>query len=130
MNIYRFAKTDTGEALLFALASTVAFLTLFAAGGQVYAATQTANLTVTVNTALTFSLTNNNFTSINPGTPSMATSTLTVTTNDSLGYFVGLSGDQKSTTFNNFELIGASSTSITDQQDIANTYEARYLVVP
>lgn len=96
-------------------ATTVLFI-LFAAGGQVYAATAATTLSVTVNTALTFAVTTNNFSSINPGTAVMATTTLVVGTNDTAGYIVALSGDNKSTGNNNLQST-PSSVQISDQTE-------------
>lgn len=69
-------------------------VTLFFGGMASFAsaATQAVTLQVTVNTALTFAISTNNFTNINPGTPVMATTTLIVNTNDASGYNVGLGG--------------------------------------
>lgn len=89
---------------------------------QVRAATQATTLTVTVNTALTFAIDNNGgntaFGTITPGTPLNATTTLSVTTNNSTGWIVALSGDNKnSQPQNNLQLTGATSTQIADQTE-------------
>lgn len=83
-------KNNTSEMAV----SLVLVVVLFFAGMASFAsaATQAVTLTVTVNQALTFAITNNNFSTINPGTPVMATTTLIVNTNDTGGYFVSLSG--------------------------------------
>lgn len=86
-------------------------------GSQVYASTVT--LSVTVNTSITFTTTTNNFTTITPGTAVYATTTLRVDTNDSLGWNVTLSGDNKNSTNNNLQTgtAPATSTQITDQTE-------------
>lgn len=84
--------------------SLVLVVVLFFAGMASYAsaATQAVTLTVTVNQALTFAIATNNFTTITPGTPVMATTTLLVQSNDTNGYTVGLGGSNagNSTTYN------------------------------
>ncbi len=98
--------------------SSILVVVLFFAGMASYAsaATQAVTLTVTVNQALTFAITNNNFSTINPGTPVMATTTLIVNTNDTLGYFVSLSGDNKTAVNNNLETAG-NTFNIPDQTE-------------
>ncbi len=68
-----------------------------------------ATLSVTVST--------NSFGTITPGSASFATTTVVVNTNNATGWFTTLSGDQKDTTHNNLELLGASTTQITDQTE-------------
>lgn len=58
-----------------------------------YAYGEAETLTVTVQSTLTFSATTNNFGNITPGTAKFATSTLAVSTNNSTGWNVILSGD-------------------------------------
>lgn len=85
-------------------------------GVQAYASTVT--LSVVVNTSITFNTSTNNFTTITPGTAVFATTTLSVLTNDTAGWNVTLSGDQKnSQPQNNLQLVGATSTQITDQTE-------------
>ncbi len=83
---------------------------------QAYAATVT--LSVIVNTSLTFNTATDNFTTIQPGTAVYATTTLSVLTNDTAGWNITLSGDQKnSQPQNNLQLNGATSTQISDQTE-------------
>lgn len=86
---------------------------------QVRAATQATTLTVTVDTALTFSIDNNGgntaFGTITPGTPLNATTTLSVTTNNSNGWIVALSGDNKNSSNNNLKCASGGCTVGTDQ---------------
>jgi len=113
-NFFDFKNYQSEAAISLALVVSLFF------GGiasYAYAVTQTQQVTlsVTVNQALTFTLATNNFTSINPGTITFATSTLYVVTNDTNGYTVSLSGDQKnSQPQNNLQLNGATSTQIAD----------------
>lgn len=108
------------EALISAVIIAASIFYLLAGGMQAYAATGTSNLYATVSTALTFVVTtgaSDQFGTIIPGTAKFATTTLAVTTNDTNGWTTSLSGDQKATGVNNFQLIGASSTQITDQTE-------------
>ena len=83
---------------------------------QVYASTVT--LSVVVQTSLTFNSSTDNFSTIQPTTAVYATTTLSVLTNDTAGYNITLSGDQKnSQPQNNLQLVGATSTQITDQTE-------------
>jgi hypothetical protein len=84
---------------------------------QAYASTVT--LSVVVNTSFTLTTQTNNFSSITPGTPTIATTTLDVTTNDTAGWNITLSGDNKNLTNNNLQLgtPPATSTQITDQTE-------------
>ncbi|MEK7650592.1 MAG: hypothetical protein AAB364_01835 [Patescibacteria group bacterium] len=86
---------------------------------QVRAATQATTLTVTVNTALTFAIDNNGgntaFGTITPGTPLNATTTLSVTTNNSTGWIVALSGDNKDSSNHNLKCASGGCTVGTDQ---------------
>ena len=95
------------------IATTLIFCTLLFAS-QAYATAVV--LSVTVNTSLTFSITTNNFSTITPGTPVMATSTLNATTNDVSGWNVTLSGDNKTSSNNNLETAG-NAASVTDQTE-------------
>jgi len=74
--------------------SLVLVFTLFFAGMASFASAdvKTVTLSVTVNQALTLTISTNNFTNITPGTPVMATTTVNVSTNDTGGYFVSLYG--------------------------------------
>ena len=75
-------------------------------------------LTATVQTSLTFTISSNQFGNVTPGTVAWATTTLDVATNDTAGWTVTLSGDNKnSQPQNNFQLVGATSTQITDQTE-------------
>lgn len=95
---YCFRVTDAGDASLYAY--------------SIYPAVTLANAT-----SLTLSVSTDSFSAITPGTVSFATSTIAVDTNNPSGWFTTLSGDQKDSTHHNFQLIGASTTQITDQTE-------------
>lgn len=99
--------------------SALTTLALFLAvllSSQAYASTVT--LSVVVQTSFALNTTTDNFTVIAPGTPTYATTTLQATTNDATGWNVTLSGDQKNNQpQNNLQLVGATSTQITDQTE-------------
>jgi len=96
-----------------AIASTLIF-SFFAGAIQAYGAGVT--LTATVATSLTFTTSSNQFGTVTPGTVAWATTTLDVLTNDTAGWNVTLSGDNKTTTNNNLEL-AANAASVTDQTE-------------
>jgi hypothetical protein len=72
-------------------------------------------------TSLTFTITNQGFAStssnITPGIALMATSTLSVTTSNTSGWNVTLSGDNKSSTNNNLQRTGDTTVQIVDQTE-------------
>jgi hypothetical protein len=74
------------------------------------------SLTATVSTSLTFLTSSSNFGTVTPGTIAWATTTLDVLTNDSNGWNVTLSGDNKSTVANNMQTAG-NTASFTDQTE-------------
>lgn len=90
---------------------------IFAGGGAYYAHGEPVSLTVTVAQTLTFAVSTDQFGTLTPGTYKIATTTLSVTTNDSAGWNVTLSGDNKTPTQNNC-LSGANN--ITDQTEWIN----------
>ena len=98
----------------------VAFvITTFVFSSVVYAVQANASavtLTATVATSLTFTTSSNQFGTVNPGTVSWATTTLDVLTNDTAGWNVSLTGDNKSTGNNNLQLAG-NAASIPDQTE-------------
>lgn len=107
----------TADRVSFAQATiaTVAIFGFFLLTSNAYATATT--LSVTVNTAISFSVTTQNFSTITPGTPSMATTTLFTTTNDAAGWIVTLSGDNKATGQNNLQRTGEAAVQITDQTE-------------
>ncbi|HVY72772.1 MAG TPA: hypothetical protein VG984_01820 [Candidatus Paceibacterota bacterium] len=109
--VHRIDRTDFAKSFI----ATALLFGVFVLAIQAYASTVT--LSVVVQTSLTFTSTTDNFTTITPGTPVYATTTLSVLTNDSSGYNVTLSGDNKSTSNNNLQLSGNTSVQITDQTE-------------
>ena len=100
------------------VATAVLFIGVILAA-QAYASTVT--LSVVVSTSFTLTTSTNNFSTITPGTATFATTTLNATTNDSLGWNVTLSGDNRNAQpQNNLQLVGATSTQITDQTEWVN----------
>lgn len=99
------------------LASFLIAAVMFVFGGAYYAYGAAVTLTVTVAQTLTFTASTDQFGTLTPGTFKFATSTLSVTTNDTAGWNVTLSGDNKTLTQNNC-LSGANS--ITDQKEWAS----------
>lgn len=63
-----------------------------------YAYGEAVTLTVTVNSTLTFTTSTNQFPNLTPGTPTQATTTLSVTTNNTAGWNVTLSCDERTLT--------------------------------
>lgn len=94
-------------------------ITVFLFSGIVYAAQAYAaavTLTATVATSLTFTTTSNQFGTVTPGTVAWATTTVDVLTNDTSGYIITLSGDNKTAVNNNLQL-PANAASVTDQTE-------------
>lgn len=108
MHITKEDRSSLWEAVVAALAIFI----IFTMSTQVYAASTT--LSVSVQTAISFSLVTNNFANLTPGTPAMATTSLIVTTNSSTGWNVVLSGDNKNTSNNNLQRTGETSVQIAD----------------
>ncbi len=110
------------ESFFHAFVATVLIFVFFLFTAQAYAASVT--LSVTVQTSLTFTTTNQGFattgTNLTPGTPLMGTTTLSATTNDANGWNVVLSGDNKTTTNNNLQRTGDTTVQITDQTEWVN----------
>lgn len=91
---------------------------IFGLGGAYYAYGQQAvTLTVTVAQTLTFTTSTNQFGTLTPGTYKIATTTLSVTTNNTAGWNVTLSGDDVTTPGGNTacDLDTDASIGITDQ---------------
>ena len=80
-----------GAALIIALLAFSGFYANYAYGEGV-------TLTVTVNSSLTFTSSTNQFPNLTPGTPVQATTTLSVTTNNTAGWNVTFSCDEKTLT--------------------------------
>lgn len=87
---------------------------IFVFGGAYYVYATAVSLTVTVAQTLTFTVSTDQFGTLTPGTFKYATSTLSATTNDTNGWNVTLSGDNKTSSQNNCL---SGSNSITDQTE-------------
>ncbi|MBI2476290.1 MAG: hypothetical protein HYV67_03540 [Candidatus Taylorbacteria bacterium] len=106
--IFIFSKDDANPFITAFLIALVLF-----SGYLVFAATQTPTLSVTVSSALSFTVTTNQFATLSPGTSVQATSTLSVTTNNTSGWNVTLSGDNVTLTAQ--AMNDGSGTEITDK---------------
>ena len=71
----------------------------------------------TISTSMTFTTTHVNFPSITPGTPSFATTTLSVNSANSTGWNVILSGDDRATGNTVMDLTTDANVGITDQTE-------------
>lgn len=104
----------------------IAFLAaavIFAFGGVAYNAYGAAvTLTVTVAQTLTFTTSTDQFATLTPGTYKIATTTLSVITNDTAGWNVTLSGDDVTIPGGNTacDLDANAATGITDQAQWVN----------
>lgn len=92
---------------------------IFAGGGAYYAHGTAVNLTVTVAQTLTFTTSSDQFSTLTPGTYKIATTTLSVTTNDVAGWNVTLSGDDVAAS-TACDLDSDASVGITDQTQWIN----------
>lgn len=94
------------------VASWLIAMMLFS-GYAAYAATQTPTLSVAVSASLAFTVSTDQFSALSPGTPVQATSTLSVTTNNTSGWNVTLSGNNVTLTAQTMN--DGAGTEITDQ---------------
>ncbi|MBI5221902.1 MAG: hypothetical protein HY980_00160 [Candidatus Magasanikbacteria bacterium] len=102
---------------------------MFAFGGVYYVYGAAVSLTVTVSQTLSFSVSTDQFATLVPGTYQLATTTLSVTTNDTAGWNVTLSGDNKTGSQNNCLNGGNSITDQTEWINAAATTSAGNAVV-
>jgi hypothetical protein len=96
---------------------TYCFRITNASDASLYSYTTYPTATIAGSGTLSVTVSTNSFGTISPSTVSFATTTIAVNTNNATGWFTTLSGDQKDTTHNNLELIGASTTQIVDQTE-------------
>jgi hypothetical protein len=102
------------------LAATVIATLVFGTSYTYYAyaqSSQTPTLTVTVASALSFTVTTDQFGTITPDAYKIATSTLSVTTNNTAGWNVTLYGDSQGTSDTVLDLTTDASVGITDQTE-------------
>lgn len=95
---------------------------IFVAGGAIYVYAEAVTLTVTVAQTLTFTTSTDQFGTLTPGTYKIATTTLSVTTNDTAGWNVTLSGDDVTIPNGNTacDLDSDATVGITDQAQWVN----------
>ena len=113
------SQINDGRALL---SSFLIAAIIFVGGGASYVYAAAVTLTVTVAQTLTFSVSTDQFATLTPGTYKIATSTLSVTTNDVAGWNVTLSGDDVTIPGGNTacDLDSDASVGITDQAQWVN----------
>ncbi len=109
-----FRKQENLRPLISAILITVIVFSSLVYAVQTKAAAVT--LTATVSTSLTFTTSSSQFGTVTPGAVSWATTTLDVLTNDSAGWNVTLSGDNKTSVNNNLQL-AANAASVPDQTE-------------
>ena len=99
------------------LSALMIALVLWAGAGAYYAYGAAVTLTVTVAQSLTFTTSTDQFGTLTPGSYDIATTTLSVTTNDTAGWNVTLSGDDVTIPGGNTacDLDSDASVGITDQ---------------
>lgn len=116
MHIF-FERFRSGAVFVVALAlTTVVFGSFYAYRAHGEAVT----LSVTVASTLTFTTTTDQFGTLTPGTFKIATTTLSVTTNNTPGWNVTLSGDSQSPTDTVLDLSTDPAVGITDQLEWIN----------
>ncbi len=111
--ISSFSKSDT-RLLAFCLAVSFLVTSLFYVN---YAKGEAVVLTVTVQSTLSFSTTSDNFGNITPGSPKFATTTLALSTNNTPGWNIILSGDDQGTSNEVCDLDSDASVGLTDQAE-------------
>lgn len=95
------------------VATTVLFMTFYAYRAHGEAVT----LSVTVSSALTFTTSTDQFGTLTPGTYKVATTTLSMTTNNANGWNITLYGDDQGTSNTVMDLTTDASTGLTDQTE-------------
>ena len=117
--INNYSRIDDLRSLL---AAFMVAMVIFVFGGAYYAYAAAVSITVTVAQTLTFSTSENQFDTLTQGTFTFATSTLSVTTNNTDGWNVTLSGDDVTIPGGNTacDLDSDASTGITDQTQWVN----------
>lgn len=82
-----------------------------------YAYSEAVTLSVTISSSLTFSSSTDQFGTLTPGTFKIATTTLSVTTNNTDGYNITLSGDDQGPSDTVLDLSTDAAVGITDQTE-------------
>jgi len=113
MILTRFSKENIKLAIasgLIVLLITIGFYARYAYGEAV-------TLTVTVQSSLSFTTSSNQFGNLTPGTAGFATTTLSVTTNNTAGWNITLTGDDQTTSDTVCDLDSDASVGLTDQEE-------------
>ncbi len=112
----QFLKFQIDDTYTFVWACTVTLI-IFISGGAYYAYGEAVTLTVTVAQTLTFTTSTDQFGTLTPGAYKIATTTLSVTTNNTSGWNVALSGDDVTEPGGNTvcDLDSDATVGITDQ---------------
>ncbi len=112
-----YLKITKADVNLFVASFAIALM-IFSGIYAKYAGAETESLSVTVATASTFSVDTNNFSGdLTPGTPKQATSTISVLTNNSTGWYVELYGNSRATGDTTMDLDTDASVGITDKTE-------------
>ncbi|MEK7511047.1 MAG: hypothetical protein AAB582_02340 [Patescibacteria group bacterium] len=99
------------------LAALIITTLLFSSFYAYRAHAEAVTLSVTVSSALTFTTSTDQFGSISPGTYKIATTTLSVTTNNAAGWNITLYGDNQGTSDTVLDLATDAAVGITDQTE-------------
>ncbi|TSD02149.1 MAG: hypothetical protein Athens071424_184 [Parcubacteria group bacterium Athens0714_24] len=114
INSLKITKTDIN---LFAAAVTISLM-IFSGIYTQFVGAETEGLSVTVAQTSTFSVDTNNFSGdLTPGTPKYATSTISVLTNTTGGWYVELYGVDRATGNTTMDLSGYDSVGLTDDTE-------------
>jgi len=114
VNLLKITKTDIN---LFAAAVVIALMFFSGIYAQ-FAGAETEGLSVIVATASTFSVDTNNFSGdLTPGSPKYATSTISVLTNTTGGWYVELYGVDRATGNTTMDLSTDASVGLTDDTE-------------
>lgn len=114
LNYFRITKEDVN----FFVAAVAICAMVFSGIYTQYAVAETESLTVTVAGSSSFSVDTNNFVGdLTPGTPKFATSTLSVTTNTTNGWYVELYGEERATGNTTMDLTTDAAIGITDDTE-------------
>lgn len=113
-NFISFAPFDREDARLLFVSFLIMSL-LFAGLNVKYAAAEAVTLTVSVQSSLSFTTSTDNFGNLTPGTYLVATTSLNVSTNNTAGWNVTLSGDDQGTSNTVCDLDTDASVGLTDQ---------------
>lgn len=112
-NQLKIQKQDINLAIISVLAAVLVFAGIYA--NRAYG--EPVSLSVTVNTTSTFTSSTNNFPALTPGTYVKATTTLSVATNTTGGWYIELNGDERATGNTTMDLSTDTSVGLTDDTE-------------